>query len=53
MVRAPLLGTVPAAGSYLVVAGLAVIGWLVTYVAVRTLPRAHSLLELRETRWQP
>ena len=31
VVRAPLLGTVPAAESYLVVAGLAVIGWLVTY----------------------
>jgi ABC-type polysaccharide/polyol phosphate export permease len=31
MVRAPLLGSVPAAQSYLVVAGLAAIGWLVTY----------------------
>jgi ABC-type polysaccharide/polyol phosphate export permease len=32
LVRAPLLGTAPAAASYLVVAGLAVVGWLVTYV---------------------
>jgi ABC-type polysaccharide/polyol phosphate export permease len=31
MVRAPLLGTAAAAESYLVVAGLAVVGWLVTY----------------------
>jgi ABC-type polysaccharide/polyol phosphate export permease len=34
LVRAPLLGTVPAAASYLAVAGLAVVGWLVTYVVL-------------------
>ena len=32
LVRAPLLGTAPAAASYLAVAGLAVVGWLATYV---------------------
>jgi ABC-type polysaccharide/polyol phosphate export permease len=31
LVRAPLLGAVPAAESYLMVAGIAVIGWIVTY----------------------
>jgi ABC-type polysaccharide/polyol phosphate export permease len=31
LVRAPLLGTVPAVESYLVVAGLAAVGWLATY----------------------
>jgi homopolymeric O-antigen transport system permease protein len=31
LVRAPLLGASPAAASYLVVAGIAVVGWLVTF----------------------
>lgn len=32
LLRAPLMGAVPAAQSYLMVAGIAVLGWLVTYV---------------------
>jgi ABC-type polysaccharide/polyol phosphate export permease len=32
LLRAPLLGTAPAAESYLVVAGLAAVGWLATYL---------------------